>query len=86
MSSAGGLTGVTAPDLRTLLSLVKTERLPVPITQVGLQSVNLGHLAGRLGCLDGADRAGVLAAISVTLALVAPWSPDGHRPSLERRP
>lgn len=66
--TAGGLTAVTAPDLRTLLFLVKANRLSVPITQVGLQSVNLGHLTGSLGILDGVDRGGMLAALSIALA------------------
>lgn len=68
MSSGVGLTAVTMPDLRTLLSLVKARRLPVPITLAGLQSVNLGHLAGYLSVLDGADRCGATAALSVALA------------------
>ncbi|MDY0003267.1 MAG: DISARM system phospholipase D-like protein DrmC [Polyangia bacterium] len=68
MKSSLGLAAVAAPDLRALLGLVKASRLPVPITQVGLQSVNLGHLAGRLGRLEGIDRAGVLAVLEVALA------------------
>jgi phosphatidylserine/phosphatidylglycerophosphate/cardiolipin synthase-like enzyme len=66
--SGRGLTGVMVPDLRALLGLVKANRLPVPITQAGLQSANLGHLAGRLGCLDGLDQPGVQAVLSVALA------------------
>ena len=68
MTTPLGLTAVSVPDLRALLSQVRTNRLPVPITQAGLQSVNLGHLTGRLSCLEGVDRAGVLAALSVALA------------------
>ncbi|MCD6499414.1 MAG: DISARM system phospholipase D-like protein DrmC [Deltaproteobacteria bacterium] len=68
MSGAGGLTAVPLPDLRMLLTVVETNRTAVPLTEVGLQSVNLGHLAGRLGSLDGLDRAGVLAALSIALA------------------
>ncbi|MDY0001545.1 MAG: DISARM system phospholipase D-like protein DrmC [Polyangia bacterium] len=68
MTTPRGLTGVAVPDLRALLSQVKAGKLPVPISQAGLQSVNLGHLTGRLSSLEGVDRAGVLAALSVTLA------------------
>jgi phosphatidylserine/phosphatidylglycerophosphate/cardiolipin synthase-like enzyme len=63
-----GLTKITAPDLRALHSQVQAKRIAVPLTQTGLQSANLGHLAGHLDCLGGLDLAGVLAAISVALA------------------
>jgi phosphatidylserine/phosphatidylglycerophosphate/cardiolipin synthase-like enzyme len=68
MTPPRGLTAVSVPDLRALLSQVRANRLPVPITQAGLQSVNLGHLKDHLGSLEGVDRAGVLAAVSVALA------------------
>ncbi len=68
MSRARGLTGVPLPDLRTLLRIVETKRISVPLTEAGLQSVDLGHLVGRLDSLDGLDRAGVLAALSIALA------------------
>lgn len=68
MSRDSGLTAVTVPDLRTLLNLVTAHRLSVPITPAGLQSVNLGHLAGHLSVLDDSDWGGVIAALSVALA------------------
>ena len=68
MTATRGLTDVSVPDLRALLSLVKAVKLSVPITQAGLQSVNLGHLTGRLSSLEGVDRPGVVAALSVALA------------------
>jgi len=79
MKTPRGLTAVSVPDLRALHGQVRASRLPVPITQAGLQSVNLGHLTGRLGSLDGLNKAGVLAALSVTLA----ERKDAHKDAVE---
>lgn len=63
-----GLKTVSTSDLERLLTVVRKGKLPLPPTKPILASMQLGHLADRLGALTGLDAGGAAAVLEAVIA------------------
>lgn len=71
-----GLRDIATPDLEHLRKEVRRSTVACPLTEAGLVSAGLGHLAGRVGMVTALDREATLAVLEVALA---------ERPARENR-
>ena len=63
-----GLTGVSLPELESLLREVESGELGCPLDRTALQASGFAHLVGPLSIFDGVTAAGVVAALRIAIA------------------
>ena len=68
MTAGEGLRSVATRDLERLLREVRRGAIAAPLHRASLVAVQLGHLAGHVGVLDGLDAVAVAAVLEAALA------------------